>query len=355
MPISWSPVEGPVTSAGSFQIPAGGGGVTLDCIPLVDCYVETIASLIIRENDASGTDITSVGNGSEVFQVPAGISRLYFENGSATEPTIFLVRQMAPESIGAVPRTPLCALLKSTDSAPRRLIGSFYGSDGRLLKSGTTTQFALDITDTAQALGNIVLSRPNPPSPNHLWTDCQEFRGVLVGGPVLIVEGDHIANATGTISSGSVSKIYPGPVVLGGSPGIWQPATNPGYMDPPVTATSVSSISPGSAASQFTIDITSSVLASLFVSWTQTYASGSVRSLRIRAYRKAVTLDATPLTVTSQIASVDEVFTLIDTASNTFTAHVELDQGLYSVELSVPSGANAVHATSINWYLQRYQ
>jgi len=96
-------------------------------------------------------------------------------------------------------------------------------------------------------------------------------------------------------------------------------------------------------------------MASLFVKWTQTFATNSVRNMRVQAFRKATTLDATPVTYTSQISSIDEVFTLTDAGSNTFTAHIELDQGLYSVVLSVPSGANAVQATSITWALQRYQ
>lgn len=297
-----------------------------------------------------------MSGGGVDFEVPAGITVLYIENTTTADSFEVVLVPVLKQYDGVERRSPLGFVLKATDAAPRRLIGSFYAMDGRRLGDNNVVTYSLAPSTTAKSIGDLVAHYGSPGTPYHAWADCAEFRGVLIGGPLLLLDGNGpaVPIATEDPKEGGL-RLNPGPVILGGPSGVWQPALGPGYTDPPVTGTSVSNISVGSSATAFDIDVTSSVMASLFVKWTQTFATNSVRNMRVQAYRKATTLDATPVTYTSQISSIDEVFTLTDAGSNTFTAHIELDQGLYSVVLSVPSGANAVQATSITWALQRYQ
>jgi len=247
-------------------------------------------------------------------------------------------------------RCPLNYTLQATDDRPRRLVGTFIGLDGRELRSNETqpmASFSIPITNSAPLpLGYWYMNRHGSPSSERLWADVAVFRGILYGGPVKCIPGGRNATASAAVDgytpqAGAI-LLRPGPVVLGGPDLTWQPASNPGFYDIPISTTEHTLVS---GTVTFEVDVTSSVAATLFVNWT-----GASSTLRVQAARKVISLEGSPQTSwTGTVYTVDETFGV--PADDTVAAYVELDQGLWSVKLTQASGT----VGGLKTLLQRWQ
>lgn len=312
---------------------------------------------MVYENSGSGTLLGSPQASVAYLDLaPMGTAGtdLYFSAPESAQK--LLIEPIVPGLSSSLAASPLLYVLKSTDSNPRALVGTFYDVEGKEMyptSASEKSQYVLAPSDTAKTLYSLAKTAE---STFPIYADCREFRGTLYGGPLLITPYYIEPDPAGAIDSDYVPIegspiLYPGPIILGGdSPGIHQISTNPGFMDPGVGSQSLSNINE-SGSTTVTVDTRGSVLGILLVSWTQTAG----KTLRIQAKRKTTTLaiaGSSSESFTAGILSVDELYT-VPTGATGFTAMIELDQGLYDVILSVPAGSTT--ASAIKWTVQRIQ
>ena len=296
---------------------------------------------------ATGFTTVSVGAGNSADIVITTANELGLQVASGAT-SVIIEPVYDTLEIGQI-RSLMAYVLKATDGQTRRLIGTFIGRDGRELLTGNGLAFvSMTPNQTAQPLGNLLLTRVSPDTGDRIWADSYEFRGVLHGGPVEVLPGSPDATIAGA-SAGftpptGTSQIYPGPVILGGSTTVWQPSTGPGFTGPPVAPSASTTITVGTPGTAF-IDSSSSPVTPLALRWAP--SSSAAGSLRVQAFRRFAALDGT--TWVSTIADVDETFPTATTASQ--TVHVELGQGLWDVTFT----ATGVSATLFQWMVQRIQ
>jgi len=336
-----------------------GGGIIVGAPPLRKFRLHNLNrnnQIEVRSNSSSGTPLAYLNppTSSIDFDTLVDTTQMWLAGNGAAQDAI--LQPIGHGLSDALACSPLAFWLKATDSNARLLMGSFYSSDGRILLMGTpaspTVQFSFAPTATPKTLYQFVKdSYANFP----LFADCWEFRGTLYGGPVQVTPDSYLINFAQSAyhPDAGAPIINPGPVRLGGdADSIWQPSTNPGFMDPGVgkinggtdTGTTITA---GAVSADLLVDVRSSALGVLHVSWTQS----STRNLRVQLWRQTTTLGSSPTTFTSQYPSVDEVFS--PTSGTSHSAHVELEDGLYKMVLSVPSGSG--NATDVYWTVQRFQ
>lgn len=238
-------------------------------------------------------------NNRTPYQIPAGgfidytpasnVFSIYIGGytTSGTGPRVDVIFVPLSDTISASQvRSPLGFVLTSTDAEPRKLVGSFFSSEGIELRQGTfVVQFEMDPEQTPKTLGQLMLATA---SANTLWADCVEFRGMLYGGPLLVFPGSLQANEDpiGTYEPGAnFLRIEPGPLVLGGEARLQQLATGPGYADRPVEPIFLGQTDiPVDTSAEFYVDLTSCVVGAVAVQFAWNTDGGARSQLQIQAF-----------------------------------------------------------------------
>ncbi|MBL8041039.1 MAG: hypothetical protein JNM04_06785, partial [Chthonomonas sp.] len=168
---------------------------------------------------------------------------LYFETSTSGTAATVVVEPLVTARQSGRFRSPLTFVLKATDDVfVRKLIGTFYGVNGReLVSRASTAKATIEMpisASTSKTLGKLFLENGGGGSNEVLLADAYEFRGVLYGGAVDIVPGSDNANPSSISSTyapgAGAIRLYPGQVVLSGATGAWQPAQSPGFFGPPL-------------------------------------------------------------------------------------------------------------------------
>lgn len=329
-------------------------------------------TITVRDTNATGTLLTTVPaqNSNSVvaadfFQANIGVTTVYLESSADSSAVIIPIYSNYETSIR---RSPLSFIMRSTGGQQRRLVGTFIAADGReLLDKDGNAQYRIPISTTDRTLYDHFLNRTSPASTEPAWADAVEFRGVLYGGPVLVTPGNTETQNTTVPNAykpvGGAVLLSPGPVVLSTLTGAYQPATNPGFYDIPITDDTLPAAptlqagdGAGSAANigttEMEVDFTSCALGICFFRFTHGATAGT---LTIRAQRMIRALEPKPTMTNiavwkSPVYSVEEVFSWTATSATDY-AHIELDQGLWLVSLAV----TGVNLTAVSLMTQRFQ
>lgn len=298
--------------------------------------------------------VTIAANSSTVFTPASGVTTVLVGGAVGTDDTDIILVPDTGTVYASQRRSPLAYTLKATDSDPRRLVGSFFGSDGQELRTGANfdVQFEMFPLDSALSLGQLYLSRPDANTTDKLWADCVEFRGMLYGGPLLVFPASLEANVNPIESydpGPNFLRIEPGPVMLGGQHVVAQPALGPGYTDRAVEPVLLTTDLQVGNSIEFYADLTSCVVGAIPVSFEWTTVSGSRSQLQIQAFRTFKYYDQTEWV--ASVTSADELFSPPSGAPNPFIAFVELEEGFYTVRLTARNQA----VGTIQYGIEKYR
>lgn len=313
--------------------------------------------VMVYENNGSGTLLGSPTATMAYLDLVAMGSTgtdLYFSAVESEQKLI--IEPIVPGLSSSLAPSPLLFVLKSTDSNPRLLVGAFYDVEGKEMYPTSTsekTQFSMSPSDTAKTLYSLAKAAE---STFPIFADCWEFRGVLYGGPVRITpyyfEPDPTTVDSDYVPADGSPIIYPGPVRLGGaSDSIWQPSTNPGFMDPGVNSISVTITGNATSAAQV-LDCRGSVLGILLFKVSRT--TSDPKNIRVRASRKTTTLGSSSVTFAPSTLSADEIFTVAAGSGND-EFMIELEGGLYDVTFEMTNVESGSTTTTVQWTAQRLQ
>jgi|GEM_PF-1738316 len=353
-----------------------GGGVNLRVIPgkqyRLTNVTNSVEVRVISPNDAGTTllQLFAPTTPTGTFTVPLTSSTVWIGGIGATQDVILEPIWTGVSAAGY--RSLMSFVLEATDSNPRALIGTFFDIEGReLTVDGTNlkNQFTLIPTATPQLLFTLGFA-----DGMMLMPDAFQFIGTLVGGPIRVVRGSPKANPSGgTINTNydpinGAQIINPGPVRLGGeADDIWQPATNPGYMDtmyadtalPAASATTNDGQAGGETLTIATgqtsitrvieVDFTSCALGIFFLRYKHGTFSGTV-TIKAQRITKAL---STVAVWRSNVVSVEEVFSFPNQSQFEFN-HIELDQGLYHIAVTF-TGLATQALTEVRYLTQRFQ
>jgi len=316
-------------------------------------------------NLGSVNTVVSYGSGPTLENVPAGsiLDTSFGNNGSFKMKASSGTTQVAIQTLFdgteiAFRRSLLNYVLKATDAQERRLVGTFYGRNGReLLSSAGGFVLTLNPTTTVNTLGTLYLTRPGAAAngADKLWADAYEFRGMLLGGPVLVIPSSPASTTAPPTPPYDppigTEVIRPGFVILGGQSRIWQMADSPGITLPAPRPESIPTI-PVNGQQAIAVDNSSSPVGVLAFRWDVT--AGTTGLVKVVAKRRMTAIETsstilTPTTWFSEISDVDESF--VTTGGATKTVHVELPQGMFDVTIS----ATGLAANNMQWMLQRIQ
>lgn len=237
--------------------------------------------------------------------------------------------------------SPMSYVIQMASQENATLVGTFFSASGVALIPPGTSDAVVSVSASSdpETVGYLLFGTDS------MWVDAVEFRGVLQGGPMLVVEGSPAANGstpeTGYIPLSYGLTIQPGPVILGPN-GVEQPARNTGTCIEPAAQIWDSVIT--DETPQFVdIDVSGAGLTRLFVQWNPNGEPNS--DLTVTAYPISYTNDST--LIVSANATVQETFFL---PTGTSTNHIELDPGKYRVNFST----SQTYEIAVYVYLQRF-
>jgi hypothetical protein len=241
-----------------------------------------------------------------------------------------------------VARSPLSYVVQMAAAENATLVGTFFSAGGVALVPPGTSDAVVSVAATGdpETLGYLLFGS------SAVWIDAVEFRGVLQGGPLLVVEGSPACNV-GTPETGYSPLSYglivaPGPVILGPK-GVEQPARNTGTCVEPASTVWDTELS--NEMSQYVdIDVSGAGMTRLFVEWN--LGSGESGDLTVAAYPMCFPNDRSAKV--SGNANVQETFFTVESQN---TNHIELESGKYRIVFSTTQS----YGIGVWIYLQRFQ
>lgn len=236
-----------------------------------------------------------------------------------------LVEPLITTLWSGIAMSPLSYVVQMASAENVTFVGTFYSAGGAALVPPGATDAVVTVAATAdpETLGYLMFGTDS------MWVDAVEFRGVLQGGPVLVVEGSPAANVsapeTGYSPLPNGLTIQPGPVIIGPN-GVEQPARNTGTCVEPTAALFDTNISK-EVSFPYDVDVTGVGLARVYVEWFLNSESNG--DLTISAYPMCYPGDADPKV--SSNPGVQETFFLTEGGA---VNHIELDPGKYRLVFS---------------------
>lgn len=238
--------------------------------------------------------------------------------------------------------SPLSYVVQVASAENATLIGTFFSASGVALvpPGATDAVVSVYIGGGPETIGHLLFGN------NSMWVDAVEFRGVLQGGPILVVEGSPASNVstpeTGYTPLATGLTIAPGPVIIGPN-GTEQPARNTGTCGEPA-ASLWDTVITDETPQYYDIDVSGAGMTRLFVQWF--LSSEENASLTVSAY-PIFYLPESPAFVSANPNVQETFFSSVTTSIN----HVELETGKYRIFLSTSNSFEI----SVFVYLQRFQ
>lgn len=288
---------------------------------------------------SSGSTVAVVNVGTYLDYAPTQAT-LWLANQDNVSSRV-LVEPLVTAMHSGVSMSPLAFVLQSGVEVAQ-LTGSFFGADGAILTPPGLTDAVVSFSvnsGSAETIANLLFSG------SAIWVDAVEFRGVLSGGPVKVVEGSPAANVTtpvtGYVPVANSVVIQPGPVILGPN-GVQQPSLSVGSCSECFGAFISSGLQYPDIIFE-DIDVTGAGLARLFIRWGNPEAAGD---LTVSVYPICYPITDDPLVSTNAV--VQESFTA---GEEIVINHVEIEPGKYRVVFSTTTEA----ILDVTGFLQRMQ